>query len=53
MTCMCNLIIRNFDGKFLVDKEGFVHLPGEDIASEIEALLDGPENGDGDGNVEF
>ena len=30
---------RNFDGKFLIDKEGFVHIPGENIADEVQELL--------------
>mmetsp|Transcript_27164 Transcript_27164/g.37430 ORF Transcript_27164/g.37430 Transcript_27164/m.37430 type:complete len:229 (-) Transcript_27164:214-900(-) len=36
-------ITWNFDGKFLIDKKGFVHLPGENIANEVQELLNGPD----------
>lgn len=29
----------NFRGKFLVDKDGAVSVPGDDVAAAIEALL--------------
>ena len=31
---------RNFDGKFIVDRNGKVSIPGRDIIADIKAALD-------------
>jgi len=40
LTSYITCLYRNFDGKFLIDKNGFVHVPGENIATEVQELLE-------------
>jgi hypothetical protein len=30
---------RNFDGKFLIDREGNVYVPSDDVEADIQSLL--------------
>lgn len=36
------LVCRNFDGKFIVDREGGVHVPQGDLEEEIRRFLNEP-----------
>ena len=43
----CHFVQRNFDGKFLVDKEGRVSTTTEEyLEKDIQKLLFGTSNGD-------